>query len=116
MSSNNPYQLSRLYPGLPVFNDQELTESIKGNFIKTTIDDEFMRSTVEANSSSPNTMVGLCFINDFLDLSEDIERIKISACITSIKIFSRDNMISPWDNVVEAVTKELEGTGHDRQH
>ena len=40
----------------------------------------------------------------------------MSAWYPSIKIFSRDNMSSPWDNVVEAVTKELEGTGHDRQH
>jgi ADP-heptose:LPS heptosyltransferase len=40
----------------------------------------------------------------------------MSAWYPSIKIFSRENMISPWDNVIEAVTKELEGMGHDRRH
>lgn len=40
----------------------------------------------------------------------------MSAWYPSIKIFPRDNMISPWDNVIEKVTKELEGIEHDRQH
>lgn len=33
----------------------------------------------------------------------------------SVKIFPRDNMLASWDNVVEKVTKELEGIINDRQ-
>jgi hypothetical protein len=31
----------------------------------------------------------------------------------SIRIFPRDNMIAPWDNVIEQVTKAVEGMIHD---
>jgi tetratricopeptide (TPR) repeat protein len=40
----------------------------------------------------------------------------MSAWYPNIKIFQRENMISPWDSVIKNVTKELEGIEHDRQH
>jgi tetratricopeptide (TPR) repeat protein len=39
----------------------------------------------------------------------------MSAWYPNVKIFQRDNMIAPWDNVIEQVRKELEGD-HDRRH
>jgi tetratricopeptide (TPR) repeat protein len=33
----------------------------------------------------------------------------------SVRIFPRENMIAPWDNVVEQVTKVVEGMIHDRR-
>ena len=33
----------------------------------------------------------------------------------SVRIFPRDNMIAPWDNVIEKVTQELEGMINDRR-
>jgi hypothetical protein len=33
----------------------------------------------------------------------------------SIRIFPRDNMIAPWDNVIEQVTKAVEGMIHDNR-
>ena len=41
---------------------------------------------------------------------------EMSAWYPSIKIFPRENMLAPWDKVIEAVSKELEGIEHDRQH
>ena len=40
---------------------------------------------------------------------------QMSAWYPSVKVFQRDNMIAPWDNVIEQVKKELEGD-HDRRH
>lgn len=33
----------------------------------------------------------------------------------SIRVFPRDNMIAPWDNVIEQVTKAVEGMIHDNR-
>ena len=38
-----------------------------------------------------------------------------SAWYPSVKIFHRENMLAPWDKVVEAVTNELGRIEHDRQ-
>jgi tetratricopeptide (TPR) repeat protein len=44
------------------------------------------------------------------------KRGNVSAWYPSVKIFQRDNMLAPWDNVVADVTKELRRIEHDRQH